>query len=427
MPLVYDWWFLTTQKILNFINKTSQSISMKNVLVLTTTFPRWIDDTTPSFVFKLSNLLAKKYKIIVLAPHHFKAEKRERLGDLTVHRFRYFFPEKYQKIAYGTGILKNVKSSFLARIQIPGFLASQINSANKIIKKEKINLLHAHWLIPQGLIGIMLKKTYKLPLIVTIHGSDLFPLKSRFFKALQKNVVENADLITVNSETASQELISRFPKVRNKAVIIPMGIDLHVFKPKNVKNKFPEYRNNKIILFVGRLNEQKGIEYLLMALQKVISKISNAKLLIIGEGEYRKYLQKIVDDLKLNNVEFLGPKEHKEISDYYNLADVVVLPSVASKLGTESFGLVLAEAMACGTCVIGSSSGGIKDIIKDNSNGLIFEEKNYNQLSQKIIEILTNKKLRDRLSRNGIRYSRQNYDWKIISKKFLKLYDKLLK
>ncbi len=401
---------------------------MKNVLVLTTTFPRWIDDTTPSFVFKLSNLLAKKYKIIVLAPHHFKAEKRERLGNLTVHRFKYFFPEKYQKIAYGAGILKNVKSSFLAKVQIPGFLASQINSANNIIKKDNINMVHAHWLVPQGLIGVMLRKKYKLPLIVTIHGSDLFPLKSKFFKLMQKNVVENADLITVNSETARQELISRFPKIRNKAAIIPMGIDLNMFKPNNVKDKFQKYKNNKIILFVGRLNEQKGIEYLLMALPKVISKIENAKLLLIGEGNYKKDLQKKSGELDIDAyVEFLGPKTHKEVADYYNLADVVVLPSVTSNLGTESFGLVLAEAMACGTCVIGSSSGGIKGIIKDNFNGLIFQEKNYNQLSQKIIEVLTNKKLEDMLSRNGMKYSRENYDWKIISKKFLKLYDKLLK
>ena len=401
---------------------------MKNVLVLTTTFPRWINDSTPAFVFALSNMLARRYRIVVLAPHYPKAQKREKLGNLAVQRFVYFFPEKYQKIAYGAGVLKNIKSSFLAKIQLPGFLASEISSAKKIMEQEQINMVHAHWMIPQGLIGVMLKNKYKVPLIVTIHGSDLFPLKNNFFKYLQKNIVKHADIITVNSETAKQELISRFPSVKKKVVKIPMGIDLNLFRPKKVSRKFQKYRNNKIILFVGRLNEQKGADCLIKAMPAVISKINNAKLLIIGEGEYRKHLVKIADDIDIkNHVEFLGSKPHIEIANYYNLTDVFVLPSITSRLGTESFGLVIIEAMACKACVIGSSSGGIKEIIKDKANGLIFKEKNHHELAQKIIKILLDNKLRDKLSKNALKYSRQNYDWKIISNNFMKIYDGLLK
>ena len=109
------------------------------------------------------------------------------------------------------------------------------------------------------------------------------------------------------------------------------------------------------------------------------------------------------------------------------MADVFVLPSVTSSIGTEAFGLVLIEAMACGTCVIGSSSGGIKEIIKNNVNGLIFQEKNPEELAVKIIKVLEDTKLREKLSKNGLMYARQNYNWNIISNKFLKLYDKLLK
>lgn len=400
---------------------------MKNVLVLTSTFPRWRNDSTPSFVFALSNLLARKYNVVVLAPHAYKAAKNEIMGNLTVKRFSYFFSEKYQKIAYGSGIIPNVRKSFLAKIQIPGFLASQIKNAKSIVEKEKISLVHAHWLIPQGLIGVFLKKKYNLPLIVTIHGSDLFPLKNAFFKKIQKNVVSNANIITVNSKIAEQELLSRFPKARKKIKIIPMGIDTKIFNPKKVKDNFRRYKDNKIILFVGRLNEQKGVEYLIRAMPSIISKIKNVKLLIIGEGNYRIYLEKITNELNLNNhIEFLGSKNHEELVNYYNLADVFVLPAVTSKIGTEAFGLVLIEAMACGTCVIGSSSGGIKYIIKDNVNGFIFQEKNSEELANKIVKVLTDDRLRKRLSKNGLKHAKQ-YDWKIIATKFLKLYGQLLK
>lgn len=401
---------------------------MKNVLVLTTTFPRWRNDTTPSFVFALSNLLAKKYKIIVLAPHAYNAFKNENMGNLEVRRFKYFFPEKYQKIAYGPGIIPNVKKSFTAKLQIPGFLISQLKYAKNISDKEKIELVHAHWLIPGGLIGALLKKKYGMPLIVTIHGSDLFPLKNKFFRTIQEYVVKNADIITVNSKIAQNELLSRFSAIKNKIKQIPMGSDTNIFKPKYIKNKYKKYNNYKIILFVGRLNEQKGVEYLIKAMPNVISKVKNAKLLIIGEGDHRKYLQKITNELKLNGfIEFLGPKKQNEIAYYYNLADVFVLPSVTSSIGTEAFGLVLIEAMACGTCVIGSSSGGIKEIIRNNVNGLIFQEKNPEELAVKITKVLEDTKLREKLSINGLMYARQNYSWNIISNKFLKLYDKLLK
>lgn len=399
---------------------------MKNVLVLTSTFPRWKNDSTPPFVFALSNLLAKKYKITVLAPHCFKAAKKEKIGNITIYRFRYFFPEKFQKIAYGAGMLPNLKKSFLAKMQMPSFLFSQIKNAVSIAKKEKIEIVHAHWLLPQGLVGMLLKKVYSIPLIITVHGTDLFPLRSMFFRQIQRKIVGNADIVTTNSKTAEKELLSRFPEIKSKLRLIPMGIDTKIFKPQNKKNlgsEFKKYKNNKIVLFVGRLNEQKGIEYLISAMPNVISKIKTARLLIIGEGEHRQQLERLITELNLSNfVEFLGSKNHREIAIYYNLADVLVLPAVTAKIGTESFGLVLAEAMACGTCVIGSSSGGIKDIINDGVNGLIFKEKNSGELADKIIRVIKDAKLRKKLLRNGVIFSKKNYDWNIISKKFLRIY-----
>ncbi|HLG24625.1 MAG TPA: glycosyltransferase family 4 protein [Candidatus Nanoarchaeia archaeon] len=400
---------------------------MKNVLVLTSTFPRWENDTTPSFVLDLSKKIAEKYKVTVLAPHAYSSKRKEAIGNLEVKRFRYFFPLKSQKVAYGAGILPNIKSSQLAKLQIPLFLASQLKNAVSIMRKEKVELIHAHWQIPQGIIGVYLKKMFKVPLVVTIHGSDLFPLKSSFLKKLQHYVVKNADKITVNSDTAKKELVSRFPDSETKIRIISMGVDTKLFSSKKtaLSKKYPK---QKIILFVGRINEQKGIEYLIDAMPRVLKKIKNAHLVIIGEGGHKKSLIEKSRKMGLGKcMDFTGPKTQKEISDFYNLSDVFVLPSVTSKIGTESFGLVIAEAMACGTCVIGSSSGGIKDIIQDEKNGLIFEEKNSSELAEKIILVLSNPKLRNSLAKNGAISAKNNYSWDIVSKKFLEIYGELLK
>lgn len=403
---------------------------MKNILILSSTFPRWKGDTTPCFVYELSDRLARNgRKIIVLAPHAYGSDKAEKLGNMEIRRFQYFIPSKLQKIAYGAGIIPNVRGSFLAKLQVPFFLMSEFFAARSLIGKHNPDIVHAHWIIPQGLIGFVLKKIYKVPLIVTVHGSDLFPLKNFLFKKIQKIILKNCDICTVNSEATKNEIAKRFPEFSDKLNIIPMGVDTKIFsKNDRIRNKFKQYRNKKIILFVGRLNEQKGVEYLIKALSIVKSKFPNALLLIIGEGKYKLELEKLVSSLKLNgHVKFLGAFEHKKISDYYNLADVFVLPSVTGRIGTEGLGLVLLEAMACGTCVVATSSGGIKFIVKDNENGLLVEERNEIDMANKIIKVLSDKKLRDKLAENGRKYAKEKYDWGNIAKKFDKIYNKLSK
>ncbi|MBI2654824.1 glycosyltransferase family 4 protein [Candidatus Woesearchaeota archaeon] len=398
---------------------------MKTCLVLASTFPRWKNDTTPSFIYELSKrLMSKDRAMVVLAPHAGNAKKHEFFDKLDVYRFQYFFPSSIQKVAYGAGIISNVKSSLFTMLQVPFFLLSEYIKTAILIRKYNPEVIHAHWLIPQGIIASMLKGDKKL--IVTIHGSDLFPLKNPFFKSLQRNVLKSCDICTVNSEATKNELIKRFPEYKNKAIIIPMGVDTQLFK-KNDKLKISKYKNNKIILFAGRLNEQKGAEYLIKAMAIVNKRIKNAKLLVIGEGEHKKELQKIAYSLNIDNIEFLGPINQRGLADYYNTADVFVLPSVTSRIGTESQGLVLLEAMSCGTPVIGTNTGGIPSIVKNNQTGILVNERNENELSNAITKIMSDRKLLQKLSTNGIKFVKNNYSWDIVAKKFDDLYKKMEK
>ena len=400
---------------------------MKTTLVTASTFPRRKNDTTPGFVYELSKRLRSKDRAVaVLAPHAANAKKHEFFDGLDIYRFQYFIPSDMQKVAYGAGIIPNVKSNPLALFQVPFFLLSEYIKTSSLIRKYNPDVIHAHWLIPQGIIASMLKRKEN-KLIVTIHGSDLFPLKNTFFKSIQKNVLRNCDYCTVNSEATKNELLKRFPEFKDKVFVIPMGVDTKLFFKKNVNHKFNEYAGKKIILFVGRLNEQKGVEYLVRAMKSVNLKIKNSRLLIIGEGGYKKELQKIANSFHIDNIEFLGGMGQSELADYYNLADVFVLPSVTSRIGTEGQGLVLLEAMSCGTPVIGSETGGIKFLIKNNENGLLVRERNEDEMANAIIRILSDRNLSRKLSRNGIKTVKNNYSWEIVAKKFDNLYRKLEK
>src|SRR3989338_9959116 len=183
--------------------------------------------------------------------------------------------------------------------------------------------------------------------------------------------------------------------------MIPRGVDMNLFKPRNIR-KPKKYGKSTIMLFVGRLSDQKGLQYLIESMPDVIEYNPSIKLLVIGEGPYGKILKDIVIDNHLEkHVEFLGSMKSAEITKYYNLADIFVLPSLANKTGTEALGLSLLEAMASGCAVIGTKVGGIPFLIKDNYNGLLVEQKNSAELAKAILAALKNQKKSSTIGRNA--------------------------
>lgn len=399
----------------------------KKVLAIASTFPRWKNDTTPRFVYDLSNKLESNYDVIALAPHHKEALKKEKLGRVDVRRFAYFKPESLQKLCYNGGIIPNMKTSFLARMQMPLLMITEFFAASRIIKKEKIRLIHAHWILPQGLVSVFLKKLFNVPLLVTIHGSDLFPLKNVLFKKLQHFVVKNADFITTNTEATKNELLGRFPECRLKIKIIPMGVNSDFFRKLKV-NKPAKYLKNKLLLFVGRLSDQKGLQYLVDAMPRIVKEEPSAKLLVIGEGPYKAELEKQINRNKINDfVGFLGSLPSSEIVKYHNYADVFVLPSLANKTGTEALGLALMEAMSSGCAVIGTNIGGIPSLIKNRHNGILVPQKDSKEMAKAVIMLLKNKKKAETIGKNASNFIRRKYSWDKIGMEFINIYKSIIK
>lgn len=400
---------------------------MKNVLVTASTFPRWDKDTIPGFVDILSRKLSKDNNIIVLAPHYPGAKTHETFEKMEIYRFKYFFPENLQRLCYDGGILPNLKRSFLAKIQVPFFLLSQMFSMIWLVHKRNIDLVHAHWVIPQGFIAAILKKIYKIPLIITVHAGDIFPLKNKILRFFAGWAINSSDYCTVNSKATKNEIL----KLKNKQniSIIPMGVDLNLFSPdkksgllrKNLKISGP------MLLSIGRLAEKKGFRYLIKAIPDVIKKFPKVKLVIIGDGPEKNKLSSIVRDLNLDdNVLFLGELRNKLLPSYYASSDVFILPSIIAQSGdTEGLGVVLLEAIASGTAVIGSNVGGIPDIIKDNITGLLVKQKDPKQIADAILRLLSDKNLRTNLSKNAQEHIRDNYSWDIVLRKFQEIYGTL--
>lgn len=394
-----------------------------NILVLTSTFPRWEGDKEPPFVFELSKRLITDFNIHVLTPHAPNAKLEESFFNLKVTRFKYFF-NKFQTLAYNGGILANLKRNPWLYLLVPFFILGEGISLYNLLKKNDFKAIHAHWIIPQGLVAILVTRLInkKIPILCTSHGGDLYGLKSGFLKKIKIYVLNQSDKITVVSQAMKQEVLS-LGISEDKIQVISMGVDLqHQFVPN-----FEVKRIKKSILFVGRLVEKKGLFYLLQAFEKVVKKYPQSILNIVGSGTEKYQLKQQVKDLKLEqNIKFMGAIENSQLPLLYQQHEIVVFPSIIGKDGDrEGFGLVLVEALGCECAIIATDLPAMQDILTDQQNALIVPQKNSVELANKLEQLLENAQLREQLGKNGRDYVLQHYDWEIISKKYSNLLKEL--
>ena len=400
------------------------------VCILTSSFPRFKKDHAGIFIYHLSMWLAKKgIEVVVISPHDNGFAISERWDGIRIIRFPYFFPLKYQRLCYGAGIPQNVKRNLIAKIQIPLFIISEIIFSLWVIKKLKMDIIHAHWSLPQGLTGLICKNVLKVACVTTLHGSDIHGLRYPILKSLNAKIIKNSDICTANSG-ATAEMAGDFFKA-GKIEIVPMGVDPDFFsRPGNAGALRMRGENDeRIILYVGRFIDLKGVDYLIRALPGVLEKYPKTKCLLVGSGPMKDGLISLSKRLNLENkVIFKDKVSQEKLINIYSTANIFILPSIINKKKqTEGLGVVLLEAMACGIPVVGSNVGGIPDIIKDGETGLLTRQKDPDDIAEKVIKLLSDEKLRDKVVENGLNLVRQNFSWEIISDKFLKIYHDVIK
>ena len=274
------------------------------------------------------------------------------------------------------------------------------------------DVIHCHdWVTVLG--GIRCRWMLSIPLVYHIHLPNMSPLCS----SIENLGLLCADLVTVNSEAMRDELYQRFQQTNIK--VVENGVTTDEFVPSK------EWPNDDgYILFVGRLVEQKGVEYLLRALLYVNERFQNIKLKIVGDGPCKTSLEMLARDLTISDqVEFLGKIDELERRvGLYQAARIVVIPSVY-----EPFGIIALEAMACQRPVVASRTGGLQEIVENRINGFHFEPKDYLDLAQWIMTLLSDENLRREMGKNGHEKVRNRvYQWPYIARRYIDFYNSLL-
>lgn len=390
-----------------------------NILALTQSFVRYKDDSKAVFIITLyRELLKKGIHTLVIAPHLKNSKVYEEIRGIKVKRFRYA-PSKYESLAYAGIMHERVINSLSGKLLFLFFVSSFILDALKYGKKAHIDLIHAHWWIPSGVVALVIAKMLNKPYVLTSHGTDVFLVKKFFpLKSLAKMIYSKSKLITVVSNSLKQVLTEEIGINPEKIKVFPMPCDLSLFYPVHVQSK------DKVILSIGRLTKQKGFDYLIEAIKILKERNINLNLIIIGEGREKEHILKHSQELGLKEIVQLVPYQPKaKLNYYYNMCNIFVLPSITDLRGRqEGLGLVLLEAMACKKPVIGTNTGGIPDIVKDGKTGLLVPEKDSHALANAIEKLLKDKSLAKTLAENGYRYSTQKFSASKIAEYMFEVY-----
>lgn len=379
----------------------------KSLLVTASTFPRWERDTEPRFILDYAKAMTEYYDVTALVPAAPGAADEEMMEGVRVIRFHYFPIHKWETLCYPGAIVPRIKEKKVRILLVP-FLFVSMKHYLKIWSK-KADIVHAHWLIPQGIVQAGIKTT---PYIVTGHGGDVTSLNVSFMKSLKKKCLSKA-VATVGVSSYIADKMRNLSE-DNIPAVISMGCDLSKFSPDNRDvNTFTHDKKN--ILFVGRLAEKKGVTYLIEAMKEV-----DARLYIVGKGPLEERLKKQGEELG-EKVIFLGSKSHEELPTLLASADIFVAPSIVAKDGDqEGLPVSIMEAMASGLPVVSGISGGTSDIVEDGKNGFILDARDVHKLATRINKIVSDDELAHQMGNAALETSRE-FSYKEIARKYYEI------
>ncbi len=379
----------------------------KKLLVTASTFPRWKGDTEPRFVLDLAAHMTEEFDVTVLVPAAPGAADREILDGVNIVRYHYFPVHKWETLCYPGAIIPRIREKKIRVILVPFLLFSLWWNLHKML--PDFELIHAHWLIPQGVIQSFFRKPY----VVTGHGGDVTSLNNNILKKLKMRCLRKAGRVTVVAGHLKEKVQEAVPEITPD--IIPMGVVCSAFgKEFYVQNYFGQ-KERKVVLFVGRLAEKKGVKYLIEAMKQL-----DTILVITGDGPLRRELKVQAKSIE-DRVIFLGVKTHEELKEIYASADILVIPSVTAVDGDqEGSPTVLMEAFASRIPVIATRTGGIPELLKDGVNGILVEEKKPEEIAKAVRKLLENAGLRERITEEAYKTACQS-DYSVIASKYITL------
>lgn len=392
------------------------------VLLSASTFPLRRDDGLPAFVWNLARALSERMEVSVLAPGAPCAPEAETWEGVRVYRFTYFRPRSWQQLAYGDGMDVNLRRSWRARATLPFFLAAQARATRALAAEHAIDLVNSHWILPQGLTAAWARgRGRRFAHVVTLHGGDAHLLASLpGHTAIARFVLGRSDALLASS-TSVRDVFDAALGEESCAAIQPMGVDTARFRDAAPPEEAPF--PDGYLLYVGRLQEIKGVGHLLRALPRVRERKPGIGLVVVGYGEQESELRSEAQRLGLaDGVHFAGQQPAPEVARWLRGCRVAVVPSQRMPGGrSEGMPTVVLEALAAGAPLVATRTGGIPDVVEPGRNGWLCRDRDPEELADAILEALA-------AGRGAVaqaaRATAEHHDWARVAERYAETFER---
>jgi len=375
----------------------------KQILVVTSVYPHTPEGNHGAFVREAilrSQLTGAKFTVFAPA---YESCKSHRLDGVQVYRFRYCLKRFENLVRDGAPTKLQRQPLYLIVAALYIFLGSW--QLFWVCCKERPDLLHIHWPFPHGLMAWPASKLLGIPMVFSFHGAELLLVhKFGFVADILRWQLPAVSGVTVNS-SFTLGLIRKL--YAGPVTVIPYGLTIEAKPPKS---RPPEEVPR--LLFVGRLDERKGLRYLLETLPLVLAE-QPIYLRIVGKGHLEQEIKSQCSALELDEVvDFLGFVSKEELANEYASCDIFVLPAIVDSKGdTEGLGIVMIEALAHEKPVVASAVGGIADVILSGTTGLLVPEKDPEALAQAILTLLREPNRAKQMGRKGLQDVQTRFSW----------------
>lgn len=407
----------------------NEQYRFKRILFTTSTIPASDSDPVPAFVKDEAIWIKKLYpelEISVLAPHsaHSKTKKFSRQKYYDEYRFHYFWPYNLELLT-GKGIQPALKKNKLLYFQLPGLFVAEFFATLYYIKKHRPDLIYAHWFTPQALTGALAAKITNTPIVFDTQASDAIVLKHvPFARKIIVGICHQALAYTVPSQQTLDKLLyftddTNREEVLSKVTMVPYGTSsVHVTdKSKIDVTKKYGLGNKKIIYFIGRLVDRKGVDLLIESFARLYKSDPNLRLVIVGDGQMRSNLEHLAQSLGVSEVIlFTGFLTGTERYALLSISDVCVVPSI--NVGDQSEGLpvVFMEGVTFGKVVVVSDATGAHEIVKNKENAFVVKAGSIDNLTDGLGQALDVAKRKDPQFYQAVEQLAQRFQWPYIAK-----------
>ena len=394
---------------------------MTRIAVITSSYPRYPGDSVAPFVKSICEHLAKLgHAVEVVAPYD-PAIKPFVTQTVPVHRFRYIWPASLHRMGHARSLENDTNLRSSSYLLLPFFLVASFFALLRLTARQRSQAIYAHWVLPNGLAAACVARVRHLPLVISLHGSDIFIARSKpIFRAITRWIFRNATLVTACSKELAQW--AKALGAPENTILLPWGADPEVFTPErhHPDQRQPLQINEDVVKIgsLGRFVHKKGFPYLIKAISSIIEEHPNIRLVLGGDGALREDLTRDVKGLGIESiVTFPGIIPWDQVPAFLANLDIFVLPSIRDPKGNvDGLPTVLLEAMSSGVAVIASDIGGTSLVIENEQNGLLIPSGNTTALAEAITELVKDGVKRKALGIAARRSVLNQFNWEQIAR-----------